>query len=171
MTAQVIFWKDPCSPWWSEMSDEALRHAVYLSKISGTEIDILHVLERKSREKGRKSPTTKEEDDIRQLLEKRIKLCKKAGINEVSYIIRAGRPADPAYLSIFGISIFERLSSILKWKWYFSASCCIILRARFWTSIHVKSLFVIVWTDYSFSDVRCFEALKPSIQYMPLLTL
>ena len=64
----------------SEMSDKALKHAVYLSKISGTEIVILHVLERKSREKGRKSVTTKEEDDIRQLLEKRIKLCKKAGI-------------------------------------------------------------------------------------------
>lgn len=78
----------------SEMSDKALKHAVYLSKISGTEIVILHVLERKSREKGRKSVTTKAEDDMRQLLEKRIKLYKKAGINEVSYIIRAGRPAD-----------------------------------------------------------------------------
>jgi nucleotide-binding universal stress UspA family protein len=78
----------------SEMSDKALKHAVYLSKISGTEIIILHILERKSREKRRKSVTTKEEDDIRQLLEKRIKLCKKAGVNEVSYIIRAGRPAD-----------------------------------------------------------------------------
>jgi nucleotide-binding universal stress UspA family protein len=50
----------------SEMSDKALKHAVYLSKISGTEIIILHVLERKSREKGQKSVTTKEEDDIRQ---------------------------------------------------------------------------------------------------------
>jgi Universal stress protein family len=29
----------------SEMSDRALRHAVYLSKISGTEIVILHVIE------------------------------------------------------------------------------------------------------------------------------
>jgi hypothetical protein len=34
----------------SEMSDKALKHAVYLSKISGTEIVFLHVLERKSRE-------------------------------------------------------------------------------------------------------------------------
>lgn len=29
----------------SEMSDRALKHAIYLSKISGTEIVILHVLE------------------------------------------------------------------------------------------------------------------------------
>jgi hypothetical protein len=36
----------------SEMSDKALKHAVYLSKITGTEIVILHVLERKPGKKG-----------------------------------------------------------------------------------------------------------------------
>jgi nucleotide-binding universal stress UspA family protein len=102
------------------MSDKALKHAVYLSKISGTEIIILHVLERKSREKGQKSVTTKEEDDIRQLLEKRIKLCKKAGVNEVSYIIRAGRPADQI-VSLVGERYYDlivmassRISSTIK---------------------------------------------------------
>lgn len=69
----------------SEMSDKALKHAVYLSKISGTEIVILHVLERKSREKGRKSVTTKEEghkttvrEENKTLQESRNK-CEQAG--------------------------------------------------------------------------------------------
>jgi nucleotide-binding universal stress UspA family protein len=104
----------------SEMSDKALKHAVYLSKISGTEIVILHVLERKNREKGRKSLATKEEDDIRQLLEKRIKLCKKAGVNEVSYIMRAGRPADQI-ISLVGERYYDlivmassRISSTIR---------------------------------------------------------
>ena len=70
--------------------------ALYLSKISGAEIVILHVLEhvenilRETKEEV--SLTT--EGYMRQLLEERIKLCKKAGVKEVSYIIRAGRPAD-----------------------------------------------------------------------------
>jgi nucleotide-binding universal stress UspA family protein len=34
------------------------------------------------------------EEGIRQMLENRIKLCKKAGVKEVSYIIRTGKPAD-----------------------------------------------------------------------------
>ena len=80
----------------SEMSDRALRHTVYLSKISGTEIDILHVLERKDNILGKRNGelalTT--EEGIRQMLEGRIRLCKKAGVKEVSYIIRTGRPAD-----------------------------------------------------------------------------
>ena len=70
--------------------------ALYLSKISGAEIVILHVLEhvenilRETKEEV--SLTT--EGYMRQLLEERIKLCKKAGVKEVSYIIRAGSPAD-----------------------------------------------------------------------------
>lgn len=34
------------------------------------------------------------EEGIRQMLEERIRLCKKAGVREVLYIIRAGRLAD-----------------------------------------------------------------------------
>jgi nucleotide-binding universal stress UspA family protein len=80
----------------SEMSDRALKHAIYLSKISGTEIVILHVLEGIDNISGKKEEglATIREDDIRQLLEERVKLCKEAGVREVSYIIRAGRPAD-----------------------------------------------------------------------------
>jgi nucleotide-binding universal stress UspA family protein len=80
----------------SEMSDRALRHAIYLSKISGTEIVILHVIEPTDNILGKRKEelalTT--EERIRQMLEVRIKLCKKAGVKEVSYIIRTGRPAD-----------------------------------------------------------------------------
>jgi nucleotide-binding universal stress UspA family protein len=73
----------------SEMSDRALRHAIYLSKMSGTEIVILHVIERTGNFLGRTN-----EEGIRQMLEERTNLCRKAGVKEVSYIIRSGRPAD-----------------------------------------------------------------------------
>jgi nucleotide-binding universal stress UspA family protein len=73
----------------SEMSDRALRHAVYLSKMSGTEIVILHVIERTGNFLGGIN-----EEGIRQMLEERTNLCRKAGVKEVSYIIRSGRPAD-----------------------------------------------------------------------------
>jgi universal stress protein G/universal stress protein F len=73
----------------SEMSDRALRHAVYLSKMSGTEIVIVHVIERTGNFLGRIN-----EEGIRQMLEERTNLCRKAGVKEVSYIIRSGRPAD-----------------------------------------------------------------------------
>src|SRR5918995_2833959 len=92
----------------SEMSDRALRHAVYLSKISGTEIVILHVLERNENILGKRKeelPLTMEED-IRQMLEERIRLCKKAGVKEVSYIIRSGRPADEI-VSLVGERFFD----------------------------------------------------------------
>src|SRR5918994_4974442 len=52
----------------SEMSDRALRHAVYLSKISGAEIVILHVLERIDNILGKRKEelATTAEEDIRQ---------------------------------------------------------------------------------------------------------
>ena len=80
----------------SEMSDRALRHAVYLSKISGTEIVIFHVIEPtdNSLRKRKEELALTTEERIRQMLEERMKLCKKAGVKEVSYIIRRGRPAD-----------------------------------------------------------------------------
>ena len=80
----------------SEMSDRALRHAVYLSKISGAEIIILHILEHIDNILGKRKeelPLTTE-NGMRQMLEERIRLCKKAGVKEVSYMIRSGRPAD-----------------------------------------------------------------------------
>jgi nucleotide-binding universal stress UspA family protein len=80
----------------SEMSDRALRHAVYLSKMSGTEIVILHVIEHTGNFLGKTNEKLAlvDETGIRQMLEERTYLCKKAGVKEVSYIIRLGRPAD-----------------------------------------------------------------------------
>lgn len=80
----------------SEMSDRSLKHALYLSKISGAEIVILHVLEHDENNlvgtKEKMSLTN--EQHMRQMLEERINLCKKAGVKEVSYITRTGRPSD-----------------------------------------------------------------------------
>ena len=45
-------------------------------------------------EKEKMNSAQATEERIRQMLEERIKLCKKAGVKEVSYIIRRGRPAD-----------------------------------------------------------------------------
>lgn len=72
----------------SEMSDRALRHAVYLSKVFGTEVVILHVIERT----GNSGRTN--EEGIRRMLDERTNLCRKAGVKEVSYVIRSGKPAD-----------------------------------------------------------------------------
>ena len=67
----------------------------YLSKISGTEIVILHVLEHTDiLGKGSEELALTMEEGMRQMLEERISLLQKAGVREVSYIIRAGRPAD-----------------------------------------------------------------------------
>ena len=63
------------------MSDSALRHEVYLSKISGREIIILHVLELIENIILDLSIMTDER--IRQVLEEKIKLCKIAGVKEV----------------------------------------------------------------------------------------
>jgi nucleotide-binding universal stress UspA family protein len=78
----------------SEMSDRSLKHALYLSKISGAEIVIIHVLEQVELGGTKDELSSTTEGHMRQILEERIRLCKKAGVNEVSYIIRAGRPAD-----------------------------------------------------------------------------
>ena len=68
---------------------------LYTYQESGTEIVILHVLEHiDDLGKRREELALTMEEGIRQMLEERIRLCKKAGVREVSYIIRAGRPAD-----------------------------------------------------------------------------
>ena len=78
------------------MSDKALKHAVYLSKTCGTEIVILHVLVCLDSVLGliKENLSTTSESDIRLLLEERTKLCQRAGVKEVSYVIRSGRPAE-----------------------------------------------------------------------------
>jgi nucleotide-binding universal stress UspA family protein len=93
----------------SEMSDKALSHAAYLSKISGAEIVVLNVIEPEVIPPSTlltfiKSDTTLEdakqdlrntlEGGVKQMLDKRIRQCKDAGINKISYKIRIGKPVD-----------------------------------------------------------------------------
>jgi nucleotide-binding universal stress UspA family protein len=90
----------------SNISDRALRHAAYLSKVSNAEIVILYVVEDResiateyesSIGKGssnQRAMTFAKNENIRQMLEERVRVCKGAGLKEVSYVVRAGKPAD-----------------------------------------------------------------------------
>ena len=97
----------------SEMSDKALAHAIYQSKISNAEIVILNVVEHfESKESSTVTATVKgegKESDktgrgdleitmeggVKQLIEEKIRLCKEAGVtSQVSYKIQTGKPVD-----------------------------------------------------------------------------
>jgi nucleotide-binding universal stress UspA family protein len=98
----------------SPNSDRALAHAVSLSKKYNAELVILHVLEdiedarvtsldvstRDSGSKGDTSHTegkdlkyTLEGQGIR-IIEDKIRMCKENGVNQVSYKVQIGNPAD-----------------------------------------------------------------------------
>ena len=93
----------------SEMSDRALKHALYLAKISGARLVILHVIESEAippsalltfihPERGLKG--AKEdlkstfEEAARRMLDQMVSELKDDGIANVEYIIRAGKPVD-----------------------------------------------------------------------------
>ena len=91
------------------MSDKALSHAAYLSKISGAEIVVLNVIEDvvippstlltfiKSDtpiEKAKEDLRNTLEGGVKQMLYERIIQCKDAGINKISYKIRTGKIVD-----------------------------------------------------------------------------
>ena len=93
----------------SEMSDHALKHALYLAKLSGAQLVILHVIESEvippsalltfirpeTGLKGAKEDLKSTfEEAARRMLEQRIKESKDDGIANVEYIIRAGKPVD-----------------------------------------------------------------------------
>jgi nucleotide-binding universal stress UspA family protein len=93
----------------SEMSDKALSHAAYLSKISGAEIVVLNIIEDvvippstlltfiKSDtpiEKAKEDLRNTLEGGVKQMLDDRIRQCKDAGINKISYKIRTGKIVD-----------------------------------------------------------------------------
>jgi nucleotide-binding universal stress UspA family protein len=96
----------------SEMSDKALSHAVYLSKKTGAEIVILHVVEHAhkigstallatSKEaKGGKDIEKQDfeirvEGEAKQMIEQMMRFCKQAGVkSQVSYRIQTGKPID-----------------------------------------------------------------------------
>lgn len=98
----------------SGMSDKALAHGIYMSKISNAELVILHVLEdvgdakvtsldvstedSASKEDGSKSggkdlKVTLEGQGMR-IIEDRIRICKENGVKNVSYKVQIGNPAD-----------------------------------------------------------------------------
>ena len=93
----------------SMMSDKALSHAAYLSKISGAEIVVLNVIEREvilpstlltfiksdtPIEKAKEDLRNALEGGVKQMLDERIRQCKHAGINKISHKIRTGKIVD-----------------------------------------------------------------------------
>jgi nucleotide-binding universal stress UspA family protein len=98
----------------SEISDKALAHAIYQSKISGAEIVILNVVEYiESKESstmtatmkgegGKKFDKTRRADlditvegEVKQMTEEKIRLCKEAGVTtQISYKIQTGKPVE-----------------------------------------------------------------------------
>jgi nucleotide-binding universal stress UspA family protein len=99
------------------MSDKALNHAIYLSKISGAEIVIIYVVEHihnvdssavlvTSKEEGEREDEQLEkskkenfeitvEGEVKEMIEARMRLCKQAGVkSQVSYKIQTGKPVD-----------------------------------------------------------------------------
>ena len=93
----------------SMMSDKALSHAAYLSKISGAEIVVLNIIEDviippstlltfiksdTSIEKAKEDLRNALEGGVKQMLDERIRQCKDAGINKISYKIRTGKIVD-----------------------------------------------------------------------------
>jgi nucleotide-binding universal stress UspA family protein len=93
----------------SEMSDHALKHALYLAKLSGAQLVILHVIESEAIPpsalltfirpeaglKGAKEDLKSTfEEAARRMLEQRVRESKDDRIANIEYIIRAGKPVD-----------------------------------------------------------------------------
>ncbi len=91
------------------MSDRALMHGLYLAKISGAQLVILHVIESEAIPpsalltfiqpegglKGAKEDLkSKFEEAARRMLDQRVRESKDDRIANVEYIIRAGKPVD-----------------------------------------------------------------------------
>lgn len=93
----------------TEMSDMALRHASYLSKISGAELVILNVIDSdvmppsvlltfikpdRSEDQAKEDLKNTMEGGVRQMLEERVKACKELGVINVSPLVRYGKPVE-----------------------------------------------------------------------------
>jgi nucleotide-binding universal stress UspA family protein len=97
----------------SEMGDKALSHAIYLSKLSGAEIVILHIVDHidkvdssallaTSKGDGKDAGKANKEDfeitvegEVKHMIEEKIRLCKDAGVkSQVSYKIQTGKAVD-----------------------------------------------------------------------------
>ena len=128
----------------SQMSDKALRYAIYLSKIFNSDIFILNVVEnyedlkymlpatiRAEREADPERSTKSGlqhgdlkvslEGVLRKVIEEKISLCKEAGLNTpITYEIRTGNPSDEivkvAELTEFDLVVMasHRITSTIK---------------------------------------------------------
>lgn len=97
----------------SEMSDRALAHAIYQSKMSGAEIVILNVVEHfESKESSTVTATVKGErreldksrgtdleitveGEVKRMIEDKMRLCREAGVtSQLSYKIQTGKPVE-----------------------------------------------------------------------------
>lgn len=94
----------------SKMSDRALMHASYLSKLSAAELIIVHVLEPEmippsallafirpetsGLEGAKENLRSTFEGAAAKMLEERIKIANIAGADKVSYIIKTGKPVE-----------------------------------------------------------------------------
>jgi nucleotide-binding universal stress UspA family protein len=93
----------------SEMSDKALRHALYLSKASGAQLVIMNVIEAEvippsfalvfmkpdvSLEKAKDELRNTMEGAVKQMLDERVRVSKEAGVAKVCYLIRIGKRVE-----------------------------------------------------------------------------
>ena len=93
----------------SQMSDKALAHAAYISKISGAQIDLVHVLEYvkdippstilaligpdRPLDKAKEDLKIIAEAEARKMLEEKVNICKEEGkVDQVLYKIKTGKP-------------------------------------------------------------------------------
>ncbi len=126
----------------SQMSDKALRYAIYLSKISSSEIFILNVIENyedlkdvlpttiRAEQEGKLEESDKNEDvdlkvsvegALRKVIEEKIRLCQEAGLKtQVTYEIHTGK-ASEEIIDLVGEKDFDlivmashRITSTLK---------------------------------------------------------
>ena len=128
----------------SQMSDKALRYAIYLSKISNSDIFILNMIENyedlkdvlpttiKAEQEGKLERSNKNdlqgvdlkvsvEGALRKVIEEKIHLCQEAGLdNQITYEIHTGKASDEiiqlAELKGFDLIVMasHRITSTLK---------------------------------------------------------
>jgi nucleotide-binding universal stress UspA family protein len=99
----------------SELSDKALGHACYLSKLSGAEIIILTVIEHvKNTDSSALTATFKEGPDksneklgitleggLKEMVDEKIRLCKQSGVkSQISYKIQTDKPPYDEIISL-----------------------------------------------------------------------
>jgi len=128
----------------SPMSDKALRYAIYLSKISNSDIFIVNVIENyedlkdvlpttiKAEQEGRPEKSSMNdlqgvdlkvsvEGALRKVIEEKVRLCQEAGLNnQITYEIHTGKASDEiiklAELKGFDLIVMasHRITSTLK---------------------------------------------------------